>query len=91
MSQMPDWGGTALIIASTMGQADIVEALLDKGADPNAGIATVSPLCIRPCGIRTTERTRRKEPERWRPSRCFLRTVRTRMPVSIRKSPPCAP
>ena len=32
---IPDWGGTALIIASTMGQADIVEALLDKGADPN--------------------------------------------------------
>ena len=33
--QIPDWGGTALIIASTMGQADIVEALLDNGADPN--------------------------------------------------------
>jgi ankyrin repeat protein len=33
--QIPDWGGTALIIASTMGQADIVEALLNKGADPN--------------------------------------------------------
>jgi uncharacterized protein len=32
---IPDWGGTALIIASTMGQTDIVEALLDKGADPN--------------------------------------------------------
>jgi len=32
---IPDWGGTALIIASTMGQSDIVEALLDKGADPN--------------------------------------------------------
>ncbi len=32
---IPDWGGTALIIASTMGQKDIVEALLDKGADPN--------------------------------------------------------
>jgi uncharacterized protein len=31
---IPDWGGTALIIASTMGQAAIVEALLDKGADP---------------------------------------------------------
>lgn len=31
---IPDWGGTALIIASTMGQADIVEALLNKGADP---------------------------------------------------------
>jgi len=30
---IPDWGGTALIIASTMGQADIVGALLDKGAD----------------------------------------------------------
>jgi uncharacterized protein len=33
--QIPDWGGTALIIASTMGQADIVEALLNNGADPN--------------------------------------------------------
>jgi ankyrin repeat protein len=32
---IPDWGGTALIIASTMGQTDIVGALLDKGADPN--------------------------------------------------------
>jgi len=32
---IPDWGGTALIIASTMGQADIVEALLNKGADVN--------------------------------------------------------
>jgi len=31
---IPDWGGTALIIASTMGQADIVKALLEKGADP---------------------------------------------------------
>jgi ankyrin repeat protein len=30
---IPDWGGTALIIASTMGQADVVAALLDKGAD----------------------------------------------------------
>jgi hypothetical protein len=30
---IPDWGGTALIIASTMGQAEIVQALLDKGAD----------------------------------------------------------
>src|SRR5262249_42549992 len=33
--QIPDWGGTALIIASTMGRTQIVEALLDKGADPN--------------------------------------------------------
>src|SRR5262249_45229200 len=32
--QIPDWGGTALIIASTMGRTEIVEALLDKGADP---------------------------------------------------------
>lgn len=32
---IPDWGGTALIIAATMGRADIVEALLDKGADVN--------------------------------------------------------
>jgi len=32
---IPDWGGTALIIASTMGQTDIVEALVNKGADPN--------------------------------------------------------
>lgn len=32
---IPDWGGTALIIASTMGQTDVVAALLDKGADPN--------------------------------------------------------
>jgi len=31
---IPDWGGTALIIASTMGRADIVEALLAKGANP---------------------------------------------------------
>jgi uncharacterized protein len=30
---IPDWGGTALIIASTMGQAEIVDALLKKGAD----------------------------------------------------------
>ena len=29
--QIPDWGGTALIIASTMGQADIVEALAQQG------------------------------------------------------------
>jgi ankyrin repeat protein len=33
--RIPDWGGTALIIASTMGQAEIVEALLNKGADIN--------------------------------------------------------
>jgi len=32
---LPDWKGTALIIASTMGQTDIVAAMLDKGADPN--------------------------------------------------------
>jgi ankyrin repeat protein len=32
---IPDWGGTALIIASTMGQAAIAEALLEKGADPS--------------------------------------------------------
>ncbi len=32
---IPDWGGTALIIASTMGKTDIVQVLLDKGADPN--------------------------------------------------------
>ena len=31
---IPDWGGTALIIASTMGQAEVVETLLNKGADP---------------------------------------------------------
>jgi len=30
-----DWGQTALIIASTMGQTDVVQALMDKGADPN--------------------------------------------------------
>jgi uncharacterized protein len=30
---IPDWKGTALIIASTMGQPAIVEALLNKGAD----------------------------------------------------------
>jgi len=30
---IPDWGGTPLIIASTMGQAAIVEALLNKGAN----------------------------------------------------------
>jgi uncharacterized protein len=30
---IPDWGGTALIIASTMGQAAVVEELLKKGAD----------------------------------------------------------
>jgi ankyrin repeat protein len=33
--KIPDWGGTALSIASTMGQAEIVEALLNKGADIN--------------------------------------------------------
>jgi len=33
--KIPDWGGTALIIASTMGKTDVVAALLDKGADPN--------------------------------------------------------
>src|SRR5262249_39897333 len=27
--KIPDWGGTALIIASTMGKLDVVEALLD--------------------------------------------------------------
>jgi uncharacterized protein len=32
---IPDWGGTALTIASTTGQPAIVEALLDKGADIN--------------------------------------------------------
>ena len=37
--QIPDWGGTALIIASTMGKLDVVEALLDKGADPNVADA----------------------------------------------------
>jgi ankyrin repeat protein len=34
-TQHPDNGQTALIIASTMGNTEIVEALLDKGADPN--------------------------------------------------------
>jgi uncharacterized protein len=33
--QIPDWGGTALIIASTMGKLNVVEVLLNKGADPN--------------------------------------------------------
>ena len=34
--QIPDWGGTALIIASTMRKLDVVEALLDnKGANPS--------------------------------------------------------
>jgi uncharacterized protein len=33
---MPEWGLTPLVIASTMGQTDVVAALLDKGADPNA-------------------------------------------------------
>ncbi|MBV9971542.1 MAG: ankyrin repeat domain-containing protein [Xanthobacteraceae bacterium] len=33
--EIPDWKGTALGIASTMGQPDIVEALLAKGADIN--------------------------------------------------------
>ena len=33
--EIPDWKGTALTIASTMGQPDIVEALLAKGADIN--------------------------------------------------------
>ena len=32
---IPDWGGTALIIASTMGKTNVVQVLLDKGADPN--------------------------------------------------------
>lgn len=32
---VPESGQTALIIASTMGQVDVVNALLDKGADPN--------------------------------------------------------
>jgi hypothetical protein len=29
---IPDWG-TALIIASTMGKTNVVQVLLDKGAD----------------------------------------------------------
>jgi uncharacterized protein len=33
--QIPDWGGTALIIAATMGKTDVVQVLLDKGANPN--------------------------------------------------------
>lgn len=33
--QHPDHGQTALIVASTMGNTEIVEALLEKGADPN--------------------------------------------------------
>jgi len=33
--QIPDWGGTALIIASTMNKLDVVEVLLDNGADAN--------------------------------------------------------
>jgi ankyrin repeat protein len=33
--QHPDNGQTALIVASTMGNTDIVEALLENGADPN--------------------------------------------------------
>jgi uncharacterized protein len=33
--EISDWKGTALTIASTMGQPDIVEALLAKGADIN--------------------------------------------------------
>jgi ankyrin repeat protein len=32
---IPDWGGTALIIASTMGQSAIVDELLNHGADVN--------------------------------------------------------
>jgi uncharacterized protein len=34
-TQHPDNGQTALIVASTMGNTDIVEALLENGADPN--------------------------------------------------------
>jgi len=34
-TQHPDNGQTALIIASTMGNTEIVEALLENGADPN--------------------------------------------------------
>jgi ankyrin repeat protein len=33
--EIPDWKGTALTIASTMGQPEIIEALLAKGADIN--------------------------------------------------------
>jgi len=32
---IPDWGGTALIIAATMGQAAVADALLSSGADAN--------------------------------------------------------
>jgi ankyrin repeat protein len=34
-TQHPDHGQTALIVSSTMGNTDIVEALLNNGADPN--------------------------------------------------------
>jgi uncharacterized protein len=34
-TQHPDNGQTALIVASTMGNTEIVEALLENGADPN--------------------------------------------------------
>jgi uncharacterized protein len=32
---MPDWGGTPLIIASSMGRTEVVSVLLDNGADAN--------------------------------------------------------
>jgi ankyrin repeat protein len=32
---MPDWGGTPLIIASSMGRTNVMAVLLDHGADPN--------------------------------------------------------
>jgi len=75
--QIPDWGGTALIIASTMGQADIVEALLNKGADPN--YRDKNSFTALHAAVRDSDygEDAVQRPEQWQPSRCFLRTART--------------
>jgi ankyrin repeat protein len=62
-------GGTALTVASTMGQPAIVEALLDKGADINHRDDNPLPLCMRRCGTRITARSKghdRSKSDRWR-------------------------
>ena len=44
------WGVSATVLAAHSGFADLVEFLLERGADPNAA-AAASPRCMRPsCG-----------------------------------------